>query len=183
MQRTMKLTFFARARHGLLVLAASLGLVFGLSAAPVQAATPTFIYLGTVTIQAKHSEKCLEVADWSKDNGAAVRQWTCTGGDNQKWYRWGVSDDVDANYYINVNSGRCLEIGGWATGNGATANQWGCHYGLNQRFYGGTGFAMDYSYSPQKCLEIADWSTQNGAPARLWTCTYQPNQYFYIKAA
>ncbi|MFE1907631.1 hypothetical protein ACFW96_28730 [Streptomyces gardneri] len=40
-QGAMKLTAFARARHGLLVLAASLGLVFGLSAVPAQAATTT----------------------------------------------------------------------------------------------------------------------------------------------
>ncbi|MFE5301687.1 RICIN domain-containing protein [Streptomyces sp. NPDC056632] len=179
----MKLTFFTRARHGLLVLAASLGLVFAASAAPAQAATPSVIYLGTVTLQVKHSGQCLEVADWSKADGAAVRQWTCHGGDNQKWYRWGLANDVDAFYYINVNSGKCLEIGGWATQNGATADQWGCHYGLNQRFYGGEGFRMDNAYSPQKCLEIADWSTQNGAPARLWTCTYQPNQHFSIRAA
>ncbi|MFJ2058281.1 RICIN domain-containing protein [Streptomyces sp. NPDC087908] len=178
----MKLTVFARARHGLLALAASLGLILGLSVAPAQAAEPTFIYLGTVVIQNENSGKCLEVADWSKANGAAVRQWTCHYGDNQKWYRWGVSNDSNASYYINVNSGKCLEIAGWATGNGAAADQWGCHYGLNQRFYGGFGLSMDYNYSPQKCLEIADWSMNDGAPARLWTCTYNPNQIFSIRA-
>ncbi|MER5202340.1 RICIN domain-containing protein [Streptomyces sp. NPDC002825] len=177
----MKLTAFARARHGLLVLAASLGLVFGLSAAPAQAST--FIYLGTVEIQAAHSGKCLEVADWSKADGAPVRQWDCHHGDNQKWYRYGLSDDTNAFFYINVNSGRCLEIGGWNRNNGATANQWGCHYGLNQMFRGDRGLRMDGAYADQKCLEIADWRTDNGAPARLWDCHSGDNQYFYIYAA
>ncbi|MER5472567.1 RICIN domain-containing protein [Streptomyces sp. NPDC002685] len=178
----MKPTAFLRARHGLLVLAASLGLAFGLPAAPAQAA-PSLDYLATVEIRAEHSGQCLEVADWSTANGAAVRQWPCTGGDNQKWHRYSSPDMPDGSYfYVNANSGKCLEIGGWGRNNGATANQWDCHYGLNQLFYGQSSFAMDYTYVQHKCLEIADWSTQAGAPARLWTCHYGANQSFSINA-
>ncbi|MDX2558492.1 RICIN domain-containing protein [Streptomyces sp. TX20-6-3] len=176
----MKFTAFTRVRHGLLVLAASLGLVFGVSAVPAQAAEPTFTYLGTVEIRVDHSGQCLEVADWSTANGAAVRQWPCTGGANQKWHRfWRSNDLVGSSYYVNVNSNKCLEIGGWGRNNGATANQWDCHYGLNQLFHGGDGILyMDYSYVQGKCLEIADWSTQPGARARLWDCHYGDNQGF-----
>ncbi|MFF3937497.1 RICIN domain-containing protein [Streptomyces phaeofaciens] len=177
----MKPTAFVRVRHGLLVLAASLGLVFGLSAAPAQAA-PARHSLGTVEIRAEHSGQCLEVADWSTANGAAVRQWPCTGGANQKWRRYSQVDDSGAYYYVNVNSGKCMEIGGWGRNNGATANQWDCHWGLNQVFHGQFSFVMDFRYAPNKCLEIADWSTQAGAPARLWSCTTNPNQIFSIKA-
>ncbi|WP_051787179.1 RICIN domain-containing protein [Streptomyces wedmorensis] len=177
----MKPTAFVRARHGLLVLAASLGIVFGLSAAPAQAAGPDY-YLATVEIRAEHSGQCLEVADWSKANGAAVRQWPCTGGDNQKWHRYSPAGDPGAYYYVNANSGKCLEIGGWARYNGAPANQWDCHWGLNQTFHGQFNFVMDFSYAANKCLEIADWSTQAGAPARLWSCTTGANQSFGIKA-
>ena len=181
LQRTMKPTAFVRVRHGLLVLAASLGLVFGLSAAPAQAA-PNLYYLATVEIRAEHSGQCLEVADWSKTNGAAVRQWPCTGGDNQKWHRYPLADG-ESYFYVNANSGKCLEIGGWATHNGATANQWDCHWGLNQTFYGQFGFVMNpISYAYNKCLEIADWSQQAGARARLWTCTGGANQSFSIRA-
>ncbi|MFE5592233.1 RICIN domain-containing protein [Streptomyces sp. NPDC056549] len=180
MQRTMKLTAFARAKHGLLVVAASLGLLLGLSAPPAQASS--FIYLGTVAIESVDSKKCLEVADWSKADGAAVRQWDCHYGDNQKWYRWGLSDDVDVSFYINVNSGKCLEIGGWNRNNGATANQWGCHYGLNQRYLGQSRLRMEDAYVYNKCIEIADWRKDNGAPARLWDCHDGNNQYFNIYA-
>ncbi|MFG2643326.1 RICIN domain-containing protein [Streptomyces sp. NPDC048370] len=177
----MKFNPIVRARRGLLVLAASLGLVFGVSAIPAQAA-PSIVYLGTVEIKAEHSGQCLEVADWSKANGAAVRQWPCTGGDNQKWHRYSQQNDTGAFYYVNANSGKCLEIGGWGRNNGATANQWDCHWGLNQVFRGQYSLYMDSAYVYGKCLEIADWSTQPGAPARLWSCTYQPNQTFSIKA-
>ncbi|WP_369149076.1 RICIN domain-containing protein [Streptomyces sp. R44] len=185
----MKLTAFARARHGLLVLTASLGLILGLSATPAQAASPSWYYLATVTIRPDHNpdhDKCLEVADWSTANGAAVRQWTCTGGANQQWQRWWWSGNPEGSYYyVNVHSGKCLEIGGWATNDGATANQWDCHYGLNQLFYSGlygNRLATEAAYVPNKCLEIADWSRENGAPARLWTCHYGDNQGYSITA-
>ncbi|MGW4808420.1 RICIN domain-containing protein [Kitasatospora sp. NPDC004272] len=35
-----------------------------------------------------NGNKCLEIADWSKDNGAIARQWSCTSGWNQAW-GWG----------------------------------------------------------------------------------------------
>ncbi|MEU9704198.1 RICIN domain-containing protein [Streptomyces sp. NPDC047981] len=172
----MKFNPFTRVRRGLLVLAASFGLVFGAMVAPAQAA-PSWVYIGTVEIRFDHSNQCLEVADWSKANGAAVRQWPCTGGDNQKWVRWWHSDqDSSAFYYLNLHSGKCLEIGGWGRNNGATANQWDCHYGQNQLFYGTSVLYMDYSYAWSKCLEIADWSQQAGARARLWDCHQGANQ-------
>ncbi|MFC9593989.1 RICIN domain-containing protein [Streptomyces sp. NPDC056944] len=178
----MKLTAFARARHGLLLLAASLGIVFGLSAAPAQAAT-TASASGNwiVTFKANHSGKCLEVADWSTANGAAVRQWTCTDGANQQWEQI-PSNYPGEYYYRNMHSGKCMEIGGWGTNNGATANQWDCHWGLNQLFVTGQEkIITDFWYAQNKCLEIADWRRDNGAPARLWDCHIGDNQSFTMK--
>ncbi|MEU7035048.1 RICIN domain-containing protein [Streptomyces sp. NPDC046237] len=176
MQRTMKFNPITRARRGLLVLAASLGLVLGISAVPAQAA-PIVHYASKVELRMKHSNQCLEVADWSTANGAAVRQWPCTGGANQQWYRVYLSDTpIDGYYYKNANSGKCLEIGGWGRNNGATANQWDCHFGLNQLFLTSTRLVTDPAYVWNKCLEIADWSTQPGARARLWDCHGGANQ-------
>lgn len=178
----MKFNPIVRARRGLLVLAASLGLVLGVSAVPAQAA-PILHYAGVVEIRAGHSGQCLEVADWSKANGAAVRQWPCTGGANQKWeLYYYTSTPISAFYYRNVNSGKCMEIAGWGRNNGATANQWDCHYGLNQLFHGDGVLYMDPDYAYRKCLEIADWSTQPGARARLWDCHSGANQSFSRRA-
>ncbi|MFE4306484.1 RICIN domain-containing protein [Streptomyces sp. NPDC056891] len=33
-----------------------------------------------------NATKCLEVADWSRANGAPAREWDCHYGDNQLWY-------------------------------------------------------------------------------------------------
>ncbi|MFJ3767536.1 RICIN domain-containing protein [Streptomyces sp. NPDC090082] len=175
----MKPSPSSRARRGLLVLAAALGLVFGVTAAPAQA--DSRVYDFTYTIRPQHaSGMCLEVADWRKDDGAPVRQWPCTGNPNQQWRKYYMTSSSTGPYwYVNVNSGKCLEIGGWATNNGATANQWSCHYGANQTWYGNTGLIYpDYAYASNKCLEIADWSQSAGALARLWDCHYGANQKF-----
>ncbi|MGW6567962.1 RICIN domain-containing protein [Streptomyces sp. NPDC054975] len=172
----MKFNPITRARRGLLVLAASLGLVFGVSAVPAQAA-PTEYILSKVEIRMNHSNQCLEVADWSTANGAAVRQWPCTGNANQQWYRVYLNfEDPEAYYYKNVNSGKCLEIGGWGRHNGATANQWDCHWGLNQLFRTSSRLVTDPAYTWNKCLEIGGWSQQAGARANLWDCHGGANQ-------
>ncbi|MFG3350228.1 RICIN domain-containing protein [Streptomyces sp. NPDC048018] len=53
------------------------------SARAQAAATPSVIYVGTVTLQVKHSGKCLEVAGWRTRNGAPARLWTCTDQPSQ----------------------------------------------------------------------------------------------------
>ncbi|MFJ4585496.1 RICIN domain-containing protein [Streptomyces echinatus] len=87
-----------------------------------------------VTLRNHNSWKCLEVADWRKDNGAPVRQWECTGGANQQWYRWLYNGGYA---FINVNSGQCLEVADWSTANGAAVRQWTCGGGPqgNQMWY------------------------------------------------
>ncbi|MER5203388.1 RICIN domain-containing protein [Streptomyces sp. NPDC002825] len=180
----MKLSLFSDARRALLVLAAVLGLVFGVTAAPAQAESRTYDF--TFKIHPRHApDMCLEVADWSKENGAAVRQWPCHDGPNQKWRKYYMTGSSTGPYwYVNVNSGKCLEIRDWATYDGAVADQWDCHYGANQTWYGNSGLIYpSFEYAASKCLEIADWSLSAGAPARLWSCTGGANQSFNFEFA
>ncbi|WP_073813477.1 RICIN domain-containing protein [Kitasatospora sp. CB01950] len=170
------------AARSLAVLAGVTTLALG-AVAPASAAQPTS--LGTyVRFINKNSGKCLEIADWRKDNGAPARQWDCTGGANQLWEEIGDVGDHGIRYYRNVNSQQCLEIGGLNASNGATANQWPCNWGGNQIWLDRTNkLQADAAYWPAavgKCLEIADWRTDNGAPARLWDCTNGANQGWQI---
>ncbi|AJF63889.1 RICIN domain-containing protein [Streptomyces vietnamensis] len=81
----MELSLFSHARRGLLVLAATVGMLFGLTAAPAQA--QDLVLDGVFQLQPTHtSGKCLEVADWRVDNGAPARLWDCTYQPNQKFY-------------------------------------------------------------------------------------------------
>ncbi|WP_225800591.1 RICIN domain-containing protein [Streptomyces sp. NK15101] len=74
---------FAHARRGPLALAAALGLVFGVTAAPAQADSPVCDF--TYTIRPQHSGMCLEVADRSQSAGALARLWDRHYGANQKF--------------------------------------------------------------------------------------------------
>ncbi|MGW7428248.1 RICIN domain-containing protein [Streptomyces sp. NPDC054861] len=42
---------------------------------------------GHVQLVARHSGKCLDVANYSYADGAELDQWTCNGGQNQQWER------------------------------------------------------------------------------------------------
>ncbi|MFJ8010924.1 RICIN domain-containing protein [Streptomyces sp. NPDC096339] len=130
----------------------------------------------TGEIRNKNSGRCLEIADWSTANGAVARQWSCTGGANQKW-----TYDLNTGYIKNANSGLCLEIADWSTANGAVARQWSCTGGANQKwdylFYSNdTPYFGLANQNSDRVLEIADWSTANGAIARQWGLTGGANQ-------
>ncbi|MFH8254198.1 RICIN domain-containing protein [Streptomyces roseolus] len=124
-----------------------------------------------------NSNKCLEVADWSMNDGAAVRQWSCGNFQaNQMWYEVPYGDG--SVQIVNQNSGKCLEIADWSMSNGAVARQWTCTGGKNQRWFG-HWFPNSGKYfvnlNSGKALEIADWSRNNGAIARQWEAGWDSN--------
>ncbi|MFB7948157.1 RICIN domain-containing protein [Kitasatospora phosalacinea] len=77
---------------------------------------------GSAAIKNWNNAKCLEVADWSTANGAAVRQWQCTGGANQDWTPTG--SDLSNLKLKNRYSGKCLVVQGLA--DGAVGFQYDC---------------------------------------------------------
>ncbi|CAM5469989.1 RICIN domain-containing protein [Streptomyces avidinii] len=143
------------------------------------AVVPTPASAGTVfdDFRNANSGKCLEVADWSTANGAPVRQWDCSGGNNQKW-TW----NSETLTMVNRHSGKCLEIADWSMADGAPARQWDCSGGNNQKWnwmlQPGGYVQMVVSHSG-KSLEVIDWSTANGAAVRQWSGTSGANQRWY----
>ncbi|MCX4820996.1 RICIN domain-containing protein [Streptomyces sp. NBC_01142] len=84
-------------------------------------------------IVARHSGKCLDVAAWSKDDGARVIQWPCHGGANQKWY---LERRADNEWQVrSVHSDKCLDAHNpalTAPPQGTYLQQWTCVGGKNQ---------------------------------------------------
>ncbi|MFI1976924.1 RICIN domain-containing protein [Streptomyces wedmorensis] len=72
------------------------------------------------------SGKCLEIADFSRADGARAQQWTCADVASQIW------DFPYASYrrtmIYNWNSGKALEIADGSRANGARAQQWSVPY-------------------------------------------------------
>ncbi|MFE6051488.1 RICIN domain-containing protein [Kitasatospora sp. NPDC056446] len=123
------------------------------------------------------TDKCLEVADWRTDNGAPVRQWTCTGGDNQKWTN-GPGLTI-----VNVHSGRCLEIPGFSTTWGTQADQWTCNGGSNQDwlFDGDGHHAYTHSYRNANSglqLDLYGANPADGTAVVQWGWNSGGNQHW-----
>ena len=65
---------------------------------------------GYYKVIAKHSGKCLDVAGVSTADGAKVQQWSCTGGNNQRWKLVSMGDGY--NELVAAHSGKCLDVDG-----------------------------------------------------------------------
>ncbi|MFE2548229.1 RICIN domain-containing protein [Streptomyces sp. NPDC059355] len=125
-----------------------------------------------------NSDKCLEITNSSKDNGAPAQQWTCGSQPGAKWeYR----PTATAGVYqiVNVNSGKCLEIVNSGKDNGVRAQQYACHdiptmlWTIKQA---GSTVSVDIrNVNSGKALEISNSSKDNGAPAQQWEHSSDPS--------
>ncbi|WP_406208451.1 RICIN domain-containing protein [Kitasatospora sp. NBC_01560] len=157
-----------------LTLALATGAAVAVPTAPARAEDSARFVIGNLS-----SYKCLEVADRRTDDGAPVRQWTCTGGDNQKWY-W-----TDRNELVNVHSGKCLEIPAYSTTWGTPAGQWTCNGGTNQAWSDANRLHSGLRYLTNAhsglYLDVAGASTADGAPVGQWGLNAGYNQVWYYQ--
>jgi hypothetical protein len=134
---------------------------------------------GTVTLTARHSGKCLDVTGASTTNSAAVKQFTCNGGANQRW------QPVDAGggfvRLLAGHSGKCLDVANSSTADRAVVTQFSCNGGANQQFQlqdAGAGFVRIIARHSGKCLDLSGGTTTDGAPLIQFTCGTSTNQQF-----
>jgi hypothetical protein len=136
------------------------------STAPTGPSIPT----GWVNIVSKNSGKCMDVTGVSTAPGALLHQWSCWGGDNQKFQ----FTAVPGGYKITVkNSGLQLDIQGGpgATQNGALLTQYPYWGGTNEIFQvtqGTDGYWTLQVVSSGKVLDVDGVSTADGALIHQW---------------
>lgn len=131
------------------------------------------------TLTARHSGKCLDVADNSAADGATAAQWTCNGGLNQQWRL----TDAGGGYVTIVaqHSGKCLDVSGATTSAGAYVNQYYCNGGTNQQWLAqdqGNGYVRFQARHSGQCLDVSGASTADGARLIQWGCGSGANQQF-----
>jgi len=140
--------------------------------------SPT-IPTGWVNVISKNSQKCLDVSGMSTAYGATVWQWTCWGGDNQKFQFVLVSGGYQI---VNKNSGLTLDVWGGApnnASNGLPVKQSYWWAGPNQIFQLQTTSDGYFTIQPTnsgQCLDVAGASTSDGATVWQWSCTGGDNQ-------
>ncbi len=133
---------------------------------------------GTYTITARHSGKCLDVYNFSSENGGNIVQWDCSGGDNQQW----VVTQSGGYYTItSAMSGKCLDVADWSTADGANIQQWDCSGAAVQQFClqdEGNGYYGIVNVNSGKGLDIENISTENGANVMQYSYWGGENQQF-----
>ncbi|MFD9453331.1 RICIN domain-containing protein [Streptomyces sp. NPDC059985] len=139
-------------------------------------------------IKNAHSNKCLEIENSSKANGANAQQWSCVGQSGVKWKLRPLGNDEYL--IINVNSGKCLEVeNGWRH-NGAPIQQWTCNASLGHHRWKieqdiGSGGDLWLVNVAGYIAEVENSWTHDGAPVQQWTTDFDSStgrgQLWYFK--
>ncbi|MCP5417087.1 MAG: RICIN domain-containing protein [Chromatiaceae bacterium] len=137
-------------------------------------------YDGHKEIRVSHSGKCLDVSGVSYADGAKVHQWSCHGGDNQKW---SLIPHASGAYQLKAkHSGKCLD--GSLAKTGGDSMQWSCASATDSRiseqlFYLESNSDGSYRIKHKdssKCLDVEGSSTYDGAKILLWSSHTGGNQ-------
>ncbi|MFP8954696.1 RICIN domain-containing protein [Natrialbaceae archaeon A-arb3/5] len=124
---------------------------------------------GTYVLENVNSEKALDVAGGSTDDGANVQQYESWGGEGQQWE---VEHQGNGEYtLLNVNSGKALDVEDSSTDDGANVQQWEPWDGEVQRWElidaDGEGYVLE-NVNSGKALDVEDGATDDGANVQQW---------------
>lgn len=124
-----------------------------------------------------NSGDCVDDANGSTANGAAIQQWSCgTGNINQEWQ----FQPTSGGYYQVVTRnapGVVWDVtgGSSATGNGTPIQLWSAAGGINQQWLPTLQSDGSYTFtvrnSGNECLDVTNRSTSNGTQLQQWACT------------
>ncbi|HET7865191.1 MAG TPA: family 43 glycosylhydrolase [Burkholderiaceae bacterium] len=123
-----------------------------------------------MTLVNRHSGKCLDVQNPNLDNGANVGQYSCNGGN---WQRWHLIDLGTGYYEIqSVNSGKVLDVSGGSTADGGNLIQYDWHGGANQQWQKVITTAPWFrlvNRASGKVLDVENCGAGDGVNVRQWT--------------
>ena len=123
------------------------------------------------TLIARNSSKCADVTSQSLWTGAQLKQYTCNGGNNQKyWFK-----SVGSGYYqLNVrNSSLCVQE------NANTVTQENCNASATGQQWSLTttgSYVNIKSRASGECLDVNGGSTADSAAIITYTCNGATNQ-------
>jgi hypothetical protein len=123
------------------------------------------------TLIARHSAKCADVTSQSLWAGAQIKQYTCNGGNNQKyWFK-----SLGSGYYqLNVRgSSLCVQE------NASTVTQENCSSSATSQQWSLTtsgSYVTITSRASGECLDVNGASTADSAAIITYTCNGATNQ-------
>ena len=131
-------------------------------------------------IRNEETGKVLDVAGWSREDGANVQQWTFAGQRNQRWdvIELGRGDVA----IVSQNSGKVLDVSGFSTRNGGNVQQYRWSGQNNQRWRiepTGRGVRI-VNVNSGKCLDVLRKSGDDGASIHQWDCNNDRSQQWRL---
>jgi ricin-type beta-trefoil lectin protein/pregnancy-associated plasma protein-A len=127
-------------------------------------------------------DKCVEVANGSSADLAAVQQNPClTSGNKQRW----LPSRKTVNFgFVAKNSKMCMDVANASLSDNALVQQYPCVEGApNERWYlesAGTTNGVDYFYirstNSGKCLDVPNGSTSTGIQLQQYSCIGVDNE-------
>ncbi|ATB43570.1 endo-1,4-beta-xylanase [Cystobacter fuscus] len=143
------------------------------------AAIVSSISEGDYVIRSVMTNKCIDVASSSTEDGAKVQQWDCNGTNAQKFH---ISPTSDGYFkIINVNSNKGLDIKEVSTAQNAQLHQWSYVGGGNQQFKfvgrGNSQFSMHVRHTDM-AIDLYWGSADNGTQYVQYPYTGTANQLY-----
>lgn len=131
----------------------------------------TGAWTGSTELKATHSNRCVDIAYGSMNDGGRAQQYDCWGGANQKF---AIQSQGNNAYRIqNVLSGKCLGSMGASPAEGTALEQRGCGANDAQLFQlnskGGDRFELKHVKSG-RCVDVRNISHDNAATIQIWSC-------------
>ncbi|MEV0218863.1 RICIN domain-containing protein [Streptomyces sp. NPDC050704] len=122
------------------------------------------------TLAARHSSKCADVTSQSLWAGAQIKQYTCNGGNNQKY--WFKSVGGGYSQLMVRGSSLCVQE------NADTVTQENCGSATSQQWSVTTtgSYVTLKSRATGECLDVNGGSTADGAALITFTCNGGTNQ-------
>jgi hypothetical protein len=135
-------------------------------------------------ITVRHSGKCLDVADASRDNKAAIAQYTCNSTKTHQQWRLEPTSDGYVRIIV-AHSGKCVDIWDSSQDNTADATQYTCDAAkYNQQFLPvptTDGYVKFVTRHSGKCLEVAGNNQNNKAHLHQNGCSSVRSQEFKVE--
>jgi hypothetical protein len=113
--------------------------------------------------------KCLDVNNWSTADAGDVQQWSCTGGNNQRWQVEPLGDGTSR--IMNTNSVKALDVADCGTANGTNIEQYTWWNNNCQRWQlvdTDNGWFRLLNPNSGKVADVADCNSADGTDVRLW---------------
>jgi hypothetical protein len=130
----------------------------------------------------RNSNKCVDIYAAQQQNGAAVIQWTCHGGANQKFKL--IPTDSGFVRMVAQHSGKVVDVSGASTANRALIDQWDYVGGGNQQWRPvgvGGGFYKFIARHSGRALTIPGCSTADGTQLQQRTDVGNTCQQFKLQ--